>query len=166
MFGWMDRLQRHWVLLSDSQRCARLDGGGSAPRPRSNADCEVLRFRAETEKQLEPLVNVGQFARRHLSEDPADAALVDRSQVIDEGIGRFREATRSSRKRGVQRANTGRTGHGNNGDQGKALIGVDRRIAHRDAGAHASLLATDGGIEFDEHDGAAIDSHADSFTQP
>jgi hypothetical protein len=48
----------------------------------------------ETEKELEALIDAGEFARRYLSEDAADAALVDRSKMIDEGVGRFREAAR------------------------------------------------------------------------
>ena len=49
---------------------------------------------AETEKQLESLVDVSELARRHLSEDAADAALVDRSEMIDEAVGGFRQAAR------------------------------------------------------------------------
>lgn len=50
--------------------------------------------RAEAEEQFEPLVDAGELARRYLSEDSADAALVDRSDMIDEGVGRLREAAR------------------------------------------------------------------------
>lgn len=54
-----------------------------------------LRGGGEAEKQLESLVDAGELARRHLSEDAADAALVDRPEMIDEGAGWLRESTRS-----------------------------------------------------------------------
>ena len=53
-----------------------------------------LRRLAEAEKQLEALIDLGELAQQHLTEEAADAALVDRSKMIDESVGCFREAAR------------------------------------------------------------------------
>ena len=63
-------------------------------RDTSSVGMRSLRRRAEAEKQLESLVDAGELARRHLSEDAADAALVDRAEMINEGAGCLREAAR------------------------------------------------------------------------
>lgn len=49
---------------------------------------------AEAKKQFEPLINRRELARRHLPEEAPDAALVDRSEMIDEGVGRLRQPAR------------------------------------------------------------------------
>ena len=54
----------------------------------------TLLSRAEAEKQFQALIDIGELARRHLSEEPADAPLVDRSKMIDESVGCLSEAAR------------------------------------------------------------------------
>lgn len=41
--------------------------------------------------QLKTLIDAGEFAGRHLSKDPANASLVDRSEVIDERVRCLRQ---------------------------------------------------------------------------
>jgi hypothetical protein len=67
-------------------------GCGGAWRGKANRGSSLRR--TEAEEQFEPLVDAGELARRYLSEDAADAALVDRSEMIDESVGRLREAAR------------------------------------------------------------------------
>ena len=79
-----------------------------------NRFCTVglrLLCRIETEKQLEPLVNAGELARRDLPEDAADPALVDRTNMIDERVGWLREATRTRCEGGIKRTDTSSACH-------------------------------------------------------
>ena len=46
----------------------------------------AARGTTEAEKQLEPLVDADELAGGHLPEETPDAALVDRSQMIDQSI--------------------------------------------------------------------------------
>lgn len=45
----------------------------------------LRRSRVKTEKQLRALVDIGEFGRRHPTEDPADPPFVNRAEMIDEG---------------------------------------------------------------------------------
>ena len=62
-----------------------------------SAVMSLLSRGAEAQKEFEPLVHAGELARRHLSEDAADSAFVDRSKVVNEGVRRLRQAARARR---------------------------------------------------------------------
>jgi len=69
---------------------ATLPAGFLADRPEVD-----LRRSAEPQKQFEPFVDAGELARRNLSENAADAALVDRAEMIDQCARCLREPARS-----------------------------------------------------------------------
>ena len=60
----------------------------------------LLSVDTKAQKQLEALIDTRQLGWRNLSKESSDAALVNRSKVIDERIRRFREATRTCAKTG------------------------------------------------------------------
>ena len=121
---------------------------------------------AEAEEQFQPLIDGSEFARCNLSEDAADATLVDRPEVIDESARGFRETALSSRQGRVECPDACGAGNGHDGDERETLVSVNRRIAHGDARPHAPLLVPNRRVELDEDDGASIDRHRDCFTQP
>ena len=121
---------------------------------------------AEAKKQGEALVDAGKFARRQLSEDPPDAAFVDRPKMVHERARRFRETTDSWVQRGIQCTRSCGTRDRYHCHQGEPLIRIHGRIAHRDAGAQTTLLVANGRIKLNENNGAACNRHVGSCTQP
>jgi hypothetical protein len=126
----------------------------------------TLSVDVETEKQLEALVDTGEFAGGYRPKDSSNAALVNRSKVIDESTGRLRETTRTWRQGWIQRTIAGRPRNRDYCDQRESSVGVYRWIAHGDARANAPLFVTDCWVEFHEDYGSSIDSHTGSFVHP
>jgi len=120
----------------------------------------------KAQKQLKALIDAGQLVGRDLSKDSTDAALVDRSQVVDESVRRLHEAARTWRQGRIQSTIAGRPSNRDYCDERESLIGVHCRIAHGDARANATLFVTDCRVEFHEDHCSSIESHADSFVHP
>ena len=124
----------------------------------------VLRQPVKAKEEFEPLIDPCEFCARHLPEHPTDTSLVDGSDVIDERIRCFGEATAPRRERRIERPRASGASDRHDSDEWKSLVSIHSRIAHYDARAHSSLLVTHGRIEFDEKNSAAC--HSGSLTQP
>jgi len=132
----------------------------AAPRTRG------LSSVARAEKQFEPLIDAGELRRRDLPEHPADAPLVDRTNVIDECKRRLPKAAAAGCEGRIKGPDPGRSGDRHDRDQWKSLVRIHGRVTDSHARSHASLLVTDRRIEFDKNDSATFHRHADSLIQP
>lgn len=147
-----------WYL---SQTSAQAADGASV-----RAGHAALSVDVEAEKQLEALIDAGKFARRYLPKDSSNAALVNRSKVIDKSIRRLRETTRTWRQRRIQRTIAGRPRNREYCDERESLVGIHNGIADGDTRPNGAVLVADGRVELHEYDRASIECHADSLIQP
>jgi hypothetical protein len=76
-----------------------------------------LRFPDQPKEQLEPLVDRRELILHHAAEHAPDAALVDGAQVVDERVGRLREAALPLRQLRVERALARCPGEGDDRDE-------------------------------------------------
>jgi len=82
----------------------------------------VLSVDTKAQKRLKALIDAGQLGGQDLSEDSSDAALVDRSQVIDERVRCLRQAAGTRRQPWVERAVARRAGDWNHGDKRESVV--------------------------------------------
>ena len=120
----------------------------------------------QSEEQFEPLIDPGQFGRRHVAVNASHSPLEDRPHMVRQDLRRPGESAWTRRQRRIQRAIARRPGDRDHGNQREALVDIDDGGTHRNAGSNAALLVAKGGIEFHKDDGSAPEGHARPFFQP
>lgn len=112
--------------------------------------------REEAKEGSETLVQRDHFVGRQLTENTADSAFIDGTQVVDESERWLADAARARGQRRVEIALGGRARNGDDGDEREALVADDIGIADYDAGADAPLFVADSQVEVGEKDGATV----------
>jgi hypothetical protein len=103
---------------------------------------------AKTEEEREPFVDSEDFFAPKLAEHVPNSPLIERSQMVDQGEGRFDQAAAAWRKGRIKDPRARCPCDWHHAQERKALVADDVRIAYHDARPHTKLLVPEGRVEF------------------